>query len=399
MGRIAGRCWPILLGPARPHRRIIPCKIFQPDMSQRTDEQGSGDALVEQQLKYCGTILTRLKRNSNAGPFLKPVDPVALGIPDYPEKIKEPMDISTIKRNLDAAAYKGPEDFHRDVCLMFDNCFTYNAPGSVVYDMGKDLQKIYESLYADLPLDAVKRSKSAAVSPRVPEKPKRVVKGGDMNGEDYAACQDILAELEKTRHRKVTWPFLEPVSEEDAPGYSQAIQRPMDLATMRKRLDGHAYSTMAEFVADLEQIITNCYQFNVPETDVYRCCQEFERLVRSLVGKQADLDARINELRKKISALGAELRELERQKSQTKQVFSLSDRERIGGAIVKMTRVQTEKVAEIVQRHCAYEYIDNDEIELNLQTIPDEVVGELNEYIQRVRSNDEIVEGSGSIDD
>ncbi|KAI4292147.1 hypothetical protein PAPHI01_1421 [Pancytospora philotis] len=340
------------------------------------------DQLAEQQLKFCAGLLTKLKRNQNAGPFLKPVDAEALGIPDYPEKIKHPMDISTVKKNLESGAYKAPEEFHGDMTLMFDNCYLYNAPGSVVHEMGKDLQKAFEALYRELPAEAVKKAKPAP-SPRAVEKPRAAARDGIAAG-DAAYCADVLGELEKAKHRKCTWPFLQPVTDADAPGYSEAITRPMDLGTMRKKLDARAYVGVSDFNDDLELIVDNCYKFNAPGSEVYVCCEEFERLARGLMHKQQDPDVRINELRRKISALTAELSELERTKSQTRRVFGLADRERIGKAVVRMTRPQAEQVAEIVQRHCVFEYVDNDEIEINMNTIPDEVVGEINEYIAKI---------------
>ena len=36
-------------------------------------------------------------RRKNSWPFLEPVDPVALNIPDYLEVVKTPMDLSTVK--------------------------------------------------------------------------------------------------------------------------------------------------------------------------------------------------------------------------------------------------------------------------------------------------------------
>jgi bromodomain-containing factor 1 len=41
-----------------------------------------------------------MKKHRLAGPFLKPVDDVALNIPDYYYIIKEPMDLQTINNNL-----------------------------------------------------------------------------------------------------------------------------------------------------------------------------------------------------------------------------------------------------------------------------------------------------------
>jgi len=68
-----------------------------------------------------------------AAPFRSPVDPGALGIPDYFEIIKKPMDMSAIKRKLDTGAYTDPWDFINDVFLMFENAWVYNRKTSRVY--------------------------------------------------------------------------------------------------------------------------------------------------------------------------------------------------------------------------------------------------------------------------
>lgn len=365
-------------------------------MSDTSEQQVRSEELIEHQLKYCSSILTRIRRNSNASPFLQPVDPIALGIPDYAEKIKHPMDISTIRKKLDSGAYKTPEEFHGDMLLMFNNCYAYNPPDIDVYKMGKNLQSVFEALYAEMPMEVVKKPKTVQQTPqRQQEKPRRASKGADtLSAEDYLLCSEALLELEKSKHKKYTWPFLQPVTEEDAPGYFGVITNPMDMSTIRKRLDSREYSSFQQFVEDLELIIANCYKFNGPESEVYKCCEEFEKTVRNLVGKQQKVpEPRIAELRKKINQLTAELRELESQQQQSsgKRIFNLSDREKIGRAIIGLSRAQTEKVAEIVQRHCAYEYIDNDEIELNMQTISDDVVAEISDYIQKVRKETEEV--------
>jgi hypothetical protein len=59
--------------------------------------------------------------------FHKPVDPVELGIPDYPDIIKNPMDFSTIKKKLNHAIYRNCREFCDDMNLVFDNCILYNG--------------------------------------------------------------------------------------------------------------------------------------------------------------------------------------------------------------------------------------------------------------------------------
>lgn len=354
------------------------------------DAHARDEELLEVQLKYCSTILAKLKRNANAGPFLKPVDHIALGIPDYHEKIKHPMDLSTIKSKLDSKVYESPDEFNSDMSLMFENCYNYNHPESAVYGMGKDLQKAYEGLYAELPMDkgplgSGKRRRTVHV--QSPVKQKRNIKSPEsMSPEEYSFCADVLLELEKPKHRKYSWPFLFPVTEEDAPGYFSIITTPIDLSTIRSKLDNRKYSSSQEFTSDLELMIENCVKYNRPDTEVYKCGEEFNRVISMLIHKGRDVESKIAEIRKKISSLTQELRMLEQQSS--KSVFSLSERERIGKTIIQMSKSQAENVAKIVHRHCAYEYVDNDEIEINLQTMPDEVVGEIDEYIQKIKNGE-----------
>ena len=80
---------------------------------------GFGGATEAQKLKW-------------AGPFLQPVDPVAMNIPDYLEIIKEPMDFSTIQKNIEERAIVTRDDFAAAVRLVFDNAFKYNKPGDDV---------------------------------------------------------------------------------------------------------------------------------------------------------------------------------------------------------------------------------------------------------------------------
>lgn len=47
-----------------------------------------------------------MKRHKSAAPFLYPVDPVALNIPDYFDIIKVPMDLSTIEQNFKNNYYR-----------------------------------------------------------------------------------------------------------------------------------------------------------------------------------------------------------------------------------------------------------------------------------------------------
>lgn len=66
-------------------------------------------------------------------PFRMPVDPNSLGIPDYFDIVRQPMDLSTIRKKLESGAYQDPREYVDDVWLMFDNAWLYNRKTSRVY--------------------------------------------------------------------------------------------------------------------------------------------------------------------------------------------------------------------------------------------------------------------------
>ncbi|KAJ3106186.1 hypothetical protein HK100_003763 [Physocladia obscura] len=137
----------------RPKREIQPPPRL--DSMNATRKQISKQSLTE--LKYANTIVRDLmkpKYYSYAFPFLSPVDHVRLNIPSYPQIIKHPMDFGTILKKLDSQLYSSGAEFEADARLVFRNCYTFNAPGSEVYEMGRKLEQVFELKWRDKPLVA-----------------------------------------------------------------------------------------------------------------------------------------------------------------------------------------------------------------------------------------------------
>lgn len=86
------------LGPRRESSRPVkPPKKDVPDSQQHLVEKSTK---ISEQLKYCSGIIKEMfakKHAAYAWPFYKPVDVEALGLHDYCDIIKHPMDLSTIK--------------------------------------------------------------------------------------------------------------------------------------------------------------------------------------------------------------------------------------------------------------------------------------------------------------
>jgi len=88
-----------------------------------------------------------LKSHKNASHFLTPVDPISLGIPDYLNIIKYPMDLQTVEVKLRDGAYShNPTDFIADIRQIFMNAVIYNQPTSYVYTYAISMSHVFEGL-------------------------------------------------------------------------------------------------------------------------------------------------------------------------------------------------------------------------------------------------------------
>ncbi|MCH87645.1 transcription factor GTE1-like, partial [Trifolium medium] len=86
-------------------------------------------------------------------PFLLPVDVVGLGLHDYYQVIKKPMDFKTIKRKIkatDDSSYKNIHEIYEDVRLIFMNAMKYNDVKSTIHAMAKTLLEIFENKWLEL---------------------------------------------------------------------------------------------------------------------------------------------------------------------------------------------------------------------------------------------------------
>ncbi|XP_056135842.1 bromodomain-containing protein 4-like isoform X2 [Lampris incognitus] len=115
---------------------------------------GTSTPKRQEQLRYCAGLARELlskKHVSYAWPFYKPVDVQALGLHDYHDIIKHPMDLSTIKSKFDSRQYHDAQEFAADIRLMFSNCYKYNPPDHDVVAMAHKLQDVFEMRFAKMP--------------------------------------------------------------------------------------------------------------------------------------------------------------------------------------------------------------------------------------------------------
>ncbi|KAG0486955.1 hypothetical protein HPP92_009050 [Vanilla planifolia] len=97
---------------------------------------------MQELMRQFGTILRQISQHKWAWPFMEPVDVKGLGLHDYHEIIKRPMDFSTIRNQMEAkdgTGYKNVSDIYADARLVFTNAMTYNDERNDIHVMAKTL--------------------------------------------------------------------------------------------------------------------------------------------------------------------------------------------------------------------------------------------------------------------
>jgi hypothetical protein len=113
----------------------------------------SGGTISDVAMQQCYKLLLVMKNHRWAWPFNQPVDPEKLGIPDYFNIIKKPMDLGSVEKKLLNNEYENIQEFADDVNLVWQNCMTYNQPDSDVVRMAEELKRIFAEKWAKLKSD------------------------------------------------------------------------------------------------------------------------------------------------------------------------------------------------------------------------------------------------------
>ncbi|XP_022151839.1 bromodomain-containing factor 1 isoform X2 [Momordica charantia] len=94
------------------------------------------------------TVIKKVMKMDAAEPFNVPVNPVALGIPDYFDVIDTPMDFGTICSNLENGdKYMNSEDVFKDVQYIWENCYRYNNKGDYILDLMRRVKKNFSKYW------------------------------------------------------------------------------------------------------------------------------------------------------------------------------------------------------------------------------------------------------------
>ncbi|KAI8903371.1 Bromodomain-containing protein [Gorgonomyces haynaldii] len=219
---------------------------------------------LEPEFERCRKALQKIMNLKSAFWFLQPVDHVGMGLVNYLDVIKEPMDLGTIMTQLEAGEIQSVQEFSRLVRLVFENAIKYNPELSQVTVDAKQLLFRFDSEFS---------SELAT-----------------MDDETKEMCLDVLQKLFASEHSAI---FRAPVDPQLYATYYKVIKDPMDLTTCKQRLESGQYPTLQHFHQDIRKIINNCYKFNKKGTYGYAAGRSFEnyynqirKVLALMIGRQ-----------------------------------------------------------------------------------------------------------------
>lgn len=213
------------------------------------------------------SLLRQLRERKQARWFLRPVDPMLDGVPNYLSIISRPMDLKTVGDKLDRGEYNGQrEEFAHDVRLIFSNALEFNVEAdNPVRKDAVELAKWFENKWSSLGSGDTKK--------------RRIEKqGAPAKGElDTALSRRLLRSL---MSKPEAYHFNEPV---DAvalgiPEYHQIVKKPMDFSTVREKLEGSMYASNKEFAQDVRLVFSNAELFNPPGSEINLSARKLSEL-------------------------------------------------------------------------------------------------------------------------
>jgi bromodomain-containing factor 1 len=255
--------------------------------------------------------------------FLMPVDPVALNIPHYRQIIKKPMDLGTMTQKLKQGQYGKASELKADFDLMIENCIAFNPPGNPVRDLGIQLKREFDHLWREK--DKWERA----------NKP-RSERASSASGDDSAGEE------------------------------SEDEEEPLDEAQATIR-------ALSQKLAEMQNQLAGLGQGKAPKA------------------KKAKEIAKVSSKKKALSSAVSRPAKhappAPKSKPKKQKPVTYEEKQEISSAVEKMDGAQIEKLTQIITENCEKYRNMGDEMELEIDDLPDDVQRLLLKHVRSIFGN------------
>ena len=152
--------------------------------------------------KQCLVSLKQLMQHKWAFPFCAPVDHAALNLPTYPEIVKQPMDLGTVRQGIErGGVYSSCEEVNRDVALTFANAKLFNPPATDVHVMATTLEEFWAPRWEAIKERVREVDEGMAVEKESAEKKSAEMVARQTLAAEEMRCAGLMADLDLLRRQ------------------------------------------------------------------------------------------------------------------------------------------------------------------------------------------------------
>lgn len=217
-------------------------------------------------------------------------------------------------------------------------------------------------------------------------------------------CNQILVKLMK---HKAGWVFNVPV---DAVSlglhdYHLIIKNPMDLGTVKARLDKKEYKSLVDFASDVRLTFDNARKYNPKGSDVHKMAETLTSLFEKLFGTaytKFEAQHRLLVGPTTMNSKGSEAmwvpegltnttsvqvvgtpKKLPKPKARdpNKRLMSFEEKEKLGLALQELPAEKTGAMLDIIRQRNSHMTPEGDEIELDIEALDVETLWELDRFV------------------
>ncbi|KAK1354407.1 hypothetical protein POM88_047663 [Heracleum sosnowskyi] len=261
------------------------------------------------------------------------------------------------------------------------------------------------------------QKRGMSISPERESKRKRLVKSTELNSKEtrkveavtMRKCGEILAKLMNSRHG---WVFNEPVDVVafGLKDYYEIVKRPMDLGTVKSKLNKRVYKDSLDFAKDVELTFNNALAYNEKGDEVHTMATDLLDMFRKLMAYKKFEAERVIVDHQKFSKPSAEFtqsrvvsskpvklceeadkKSVSKQKGMVSEAtenprmrreMRTSERDKLGMALLDLAEEYVDEILEIVAKRNSNMSTpaEDGEIELDIETLDNETLWDLNEF-------------------
>ncbi|GAX80831.1 hypothetical protein CEUSTIGMA_g8266.t1 [Chlamydomonas eustigma] len=191
----------------------------------RTEDQ---QRILDGLFKECDKIVKKLIGIKSGAWFKQPVNLKA--VPTYLNFIQHPMDLGTVKSNLQDKLYNSPLEFRDHVNLIWDNCAIFNAEGTPARVDGETCRGIWSRAWRDSQIEERWKKLQFEIDPSV------------------APLHERVGVLSMQLNRMVQ--ALPPSNKPEGPGRDMTFVEKRKLSIQLGRLSSDQLRTVLEIVSE-----------------------------------------------------------------------------------------------------------------------------------------------------